>query len=230
MPEPTSGTAADVVLEMNSVSKHYGCGDAVVHAVQEVSLSVRKGQFVAIMGPSGCGKSTLLALAGGLDEPDGGSVEVAHTRLDTLTRNRVYAHRRRHIGFVFQDYNLIPTLTALENVALPAELDGERLATAREAALHALAQVGIEHLARRFPGELSGGQQQRVAIARALGGGRRLLLADEPTGALDSQSADEVMDVLAARLDDGAAAVVVTHDQAVAERAHHVLRGCFEVI
>jgi putative ABC transport system ATP-binding protein len=212
------------LLVVDRVSKTHGTGIAAVPAVRAVSLRVDAGELVAVTGPSGCGKSTLLTLAGGLDRVDSGTVTVAGADLAALPERELFAHRRRHIGYVFQDYNLISTLTALENVALPAELDGVRLRTARQDALTALEAVGIAGLAGRFPHQLSGGQQQRVAIARALGGGRRLLLADEPTGALDSATAQDVLKVIADRVRAGAGAVVVTHDPAVAESADRVVR------
>ncbi len=164
------------------------------------------------MGPSGSGKSTLLQLAGGLDAPTEGSVHVEGVRLGEQNRAGLAALRRRSIGYVFQDLNLIPALTAAENVALPRELDGVRARQARADALAALREVGVEDLADRFPDEMSGGQQQRVAIARALVGPRRVLLADEPTGALDSYTGEAVLKVIRARCDAGAAGLLVTHE------------------
>jgi putative ABC transport system ATP-binding protein len=164
------------------------------------------------MGPSGSGKSTLLTLAGGLDEPTSGTVVVQGRTLGALTRAEIAALRRRAVGYVFQDFNLIPALTAAENVALPRELDGAPARTARRAALAALEEVGIGDLADRFPDDMSGGQQQRVAIARAVVGERRLILCDEPTGALDSETGESVLRLLRARVDAGAAGVLVTHE------------------
>ncbi|WP_380278251.1 ABC transporter ATP-binding protein [Kitasatospora purpeofusca] len=200
------------VLELRAVTRVHGAGAAEVHALRGVDLSVRAGEFVAVMGPSGSGKSTLLTLAGGLDRPSGGQVLVEGVDLGGLNRTAQAAVRRRSVGYVFQDYNLVPALTAAENIALPRELDGVPGRTARREARAALGELGIAELADRFPEQLSGGQQQRVAIARALVGERRLVLADEPTGALDSATGEAVLGVLRARCDAGAAAMMVTHD------------------
>jgi len=165
-----------------------------------------------VMGPSGSGKSTLLNLCGGLDRPTRGEVVVEGWVLGTLSKRRLATVRRRRVGYVFQELNLLPSLTAVENVALPLELDGTPIRSARRQALAALADLDLAELARRFPEQLSGGQQQRVAIARALVGERRLVLADEPTGALDTQTGEAVLRVLRARVDAGAAAILVTHE------------------
>ncbi|TDE91616.1 ABC transporter ATP-binding protein [Occultella glacieicola] len=207
----TVGTAP-VILELVGATRVHGEGVRAVRALDEVDLTVRMGELVAVMGPSGSGKSTLLNLAGGLDTPTAGAVRLAGEALSDLDAKGRAALRRRRIGYVFQDLNLIPALTAAENVSLPRELDGVRLRKARREALVALEQVGVGHLADRFPDELSGGQQQRVAIARALVGPRRLVLADEPTGALDSVTGEAVMRVLRARVDAGAAGLLVTHE------------------
>jgi putative ABC transport system ATP-binding protein len=202
----------EYAIELRHVARVHGAGETAVHALDDVSLAVRPGQLVAVMGPSGSGKSTLLQLAGGLDLPTDGSVHVEGTKLGSLSRAGLAALRRRSIGYVFQDLNLIPALTAVENVALPRELDGVRVRTARADALRALEEVGVENLADRFPDEMSGGQQQRVAIARALVGPRRLLLADEPTGALDTYTGEAVLKVIRARCDAGSAGLLVTHE------------------
>jgi putative ABC transport system ATP-binding protein len=199
-------------LEMVDVSRIHGRGDAAVHALRGLHLTVRPGELVAVMGPSGSGKSTLLNLAGGLDQATAGKVRVAGEELGSLSRGALAALRRRKVGYVFQDYNLIPSLTALENVALPLELDRVRAKEALAQAAAALGEVGLEEVHDRFPDDLSGGQQQRVAIARAVVGGRRLILADEPTGALDSQTGEQVLALLRARCDGGAAALLVTHE------------------
>ncbi|MEA2295705.1 MAG: putative transport system ATP-binding protein [Solirubrobacteraceae bacterium] len=188
-----------------------------------VSLRVDEGELVAVMGPSGSGKSTLLNLAGGLDAPTSGEVLVEGTDLAGLSRHALAAVRRRSAGYVFQDLNLIPALTAAENAALPRELDGVKARTARREAIHALEEVGMDELADRFPDELSGGQQQRVAIARALVGPRRLVLADEPTGALDSMTGEMILRLLRARCDAGASAVLVTHEARHAAWADRVV-------
>ncbi|MBF5029673.1 MULTISPECIES: ABC transporter ATP-binding protein [unclassified Micromonospora] len=202
----------DGVLELRDVRRTHGAGEAAVHALRGVSLTVRAGELVAVMGPSGSGKSTLLALAGGLDRPTGGEVVVEGEALVGLSARELARLRRRRIGYVFQDLNLLGSLTAVENVALPLELDGTGVRAARQSALAALREVDLEDLADRFPDQMSGGQQQRVAIARALVGERRLVLADEPTGALDSQTGEAVLHLLRRRVDAGAAGVLVTHE------------------
>lgn len=211
------------ILRMRGVSRVHGHGATQVHALRGVDLTVLPGEFVAVMGPSGSGKSTLLTLAGGLDSATSGEVLVEGQELGDLSRRALSAVRRRAIGYVFQDFNLIPALTAAENVSLPRELDRVSGRAARAEALDALAEIGIADLADRFPDEMSGGQQQRVAIARALIGERRLVLADEPTGALDSVSGQAVLAVLRGRCDAGAAAVMVTHEPRHAEWADRVV-------
>ncbi|MEV7777575.1 ABC transporter ATP-binding protein [Kitasatospora sp. NPDC088351] len=216
-------TAGQAVLRLQNVTRVHGQGASEVHALRGVELTVHAGEFVAVMGPSGSGKSTLLTLAGGLDAPSAGQVLVEGSPLGGLSRGRLSAVRRRSIGYVFQDYNLIPALTAAENISLPRELDGVSGRAARREALAALEEMGIPELADRFPDDMSGGQQQRVAIARALIGERRLLLADEPTGALDSATGESVLAVLRARCDAGAAAMMVTHEPAHAGWADRVV-------
>ncbi|MET7833931.1 ABC transporter ATP-binding protein [Micromonospora sp. WMMA1998] len=202
----------DGVLELRAVHRTHGGGEAAVHALRGVSLTVAAGEMVAVMGPSGSGKSTLLALAGGLDRPTAGEVLVEGEALGGLAARELARLRRRRIGYVFQDLNLLGSLTAVENVALPLELDGTGVRAARRLALAALREVDVAGLADRFPDQMSGGQQQRVAIARALVGERRLVLADEPTGALDSQAGEAVLHLLRRRVDAGAAGVLVTHE------------------
>ena len=208
---------------MTDLARVHGSGATAVHALRGVSLTVAPGELVAVMGPSGSGKSTLLHLAGGLDSPTSGSVSVDGVELGELSRRALAAVRRRHVGYVFQDFNLIPALTAVENVMLPLELDGVRARKARPVARAALADVGVDDVADRFPDDMSGGQQQRVAIARALVGERRLLLADEPTGALDSGTGEQVMRLLRDRVDAGAAGVLVTHEARHAAWADRVV-------
>jgi putative ABC transport system ATP-binding protein len=200
------------ILEITDVTRIHGRGETAVAALKGVSLTLTPGEFVAVMGPSGSGKSTLLNLAGGLDLPTAGSVVVEGTELTRLSPTALAKVRRRHVGFVFQDLNLIPSLTAAENAALPLELDGRSPRVARREAVEALAALDMAALAGRFPDDMSGGQQQRVAIARALVGGRRLLLADEPTGALDSETGDAVLRLLRQRCDGGTAVLLVTHE------------------
>jgi putative ABC transport system ATP-binding protein len=211
------------VLRMAGVSRVHGEGAAQVRALREVTFAVHPGELVAVMGPSGSGKSTLLTLAGGLDAPTSGTVEVEGADLAGLGNAGRARMRRTSIGYVFQDFNLIPALTAAENVGLPLELDGVRGRTARAAAVAALEEVGIGELADRFPEHMSGGQQQRVAIARAVVGDRRLVLADEPTGALDSETGEDILRLLRARCDAGAAGVLVTHEARHAAWADRVV-------
>jgi putative ABC transport system ATP-binding protein len=211
------------VLELRGVSKIYGDGAAQVRALNGVDLTVTAGQMVAVMGPSGSGKSTLLTIAGSLEEPDRGEVWVAGMSLGELSRSARARLRRRTVGYVFQDFNLLPGLTAAENVALPLELDGVSGRTARAAALRALQEVSLAERASAFPDQLSGGERQRVAIARAVAGERRLLLADEPSGALDSANAEAVMRLIHSACKRGVAAVVVTHDAQLASWADRVV-------
>lgn len=200
------------VLELRAVTRVHGSGSTAVEALRGVDLQVSPGELVAVMGPSGSGKSTLLTLAGGLDAATSGEVLVEGVPLSGLDAAGLAQLRRRSVGYVFQELNLLPALTAAENVALPLELDGMRVRDARADALRALDELGLSALAGRFPDDLSGGEQQRVAIARALVGHRRLVLADEPTGALDSVTGESVLALLRARCDAGAAAVLVTHE------------------
>jgi putative ABC transport system ATP-binding protein len=212
------------MLELRRVSKVYGQGAAEVHALDRVTLSVDEGAMVAVMGPSGSGKSTLLTIAGSLEEPTEGEVRVRGIELAGMSRNDKARLRRRTIGYVFQDYNLLPGLTAAENVSLPLELDGWRARKARAAGLAALDELGLADRAERYPDELSGGERQRVAIARAVVGERRLVLADEPSGALDSGNAEAVMHLVhEACKNAGMAAVVVTHDAQLASWADRIV-------
>jgi putative ABC transport system ATP-binding protein len=210
-------------LEVRQVTKVYGRGAAEVHALRGVDLSVAPGDMVAVMGPSGSGKSTLLTIAGGLEEPTSGEVCIGGTPLSGLSRNQRARLRRRGIGYVFQDFNLLPGLTAVENVALPLELDGTPARKARAAARTALTELGLADRAGQFPDGLSGGERQRVAIARAIVGQRHLLLADEPSGALDSANGESVMRLLRTACKRGVAAVVVTHDAQLASWADRVI-------
>ncbi|NUP00229.1 MAG: ABC transporter ATP-binding protein [Nonomuraea sp.] len=205
------------VVELRDVTREHG----QVRALRGVSLEVGQGELVAVMGPSGSGKSTLLNVAGGLDRPTTGTVLIEGRDLGKI--RDLAALRRGSVGYVFQDLNLIPSLTAAENVMLPRELDGVRARQARGEALAVLADVGAEEIADRFPEELSGGQRQRVAIARALVGERRLLLADEPTGALDTATGDEVLTLLRNRCDAGVAVLLVTHEPRYAAWADRVV-------
>ena len=212
-----------VVLHLDNVTRVHGEGATEVHALRGVSFKAHAGELVAVMGPSGSGKSTLLTIAGGLDEPTSGTVSVEGSVLGSLGNTGRARMRRTSIGYVFQDFNLIPALTAVENVALPRELDGQGSRSARRAARAALEEVGIGELADRFPDEMSGGQQQRVALARAILGERRLILADEPTGALDTDTGEEILRLLRSRSDAGAAGVLVTHEARHAAWADRVV-------
>jgi putative ABC transport system ATP-binding protein len=211
------------MLKLRQVSKVYGQDAAEVHALREVSLDVEAGLMVAVMGPSGSGKSTLLTIAGSLEEPTSGQVLVAGRDLATMSRNDKARLRRQSVGYVFQDFNLLPGLTAAENVALPLELDGLSARKARAAGLRVLADLGLADRASAYPDQLSGGERQRVAIARAVVGDRHLLLADEPSGALDSANGEAVMGMIHAACQQGVAAVVVTHDAQLASWADRVV-------
>lgn len=213
----------DIALQLVDVLKTHDSGAQKVVALDRVDFTLERGELVAIMGPSGSGKSTLLNMAGGLDSPDSGDVIVNGQNLVTMSVADRAEVRRTQIGYVFQDYNLIPTLTVAENVSLPLELDGVKESVAREQALKGLAELGLESLADRFPAEVSRGQAQRTAIARALLGEGRLLLADEPTGALDSNSSEEVMVLLRDRVDHGATGIIVTHESRYAGWADRVV-------
>jgi putative ABC transport system ATP-binding protein len=210
-------------LELRKVSKLYGEGASEVQALDGVDLSVEYGALVAVMGPSGSGKSTLLTIAGTLEDPSSGEVVVGGRPVSSLSRNHRARLRRRSIGYVFQDFNLLAGLTALENATLPLELDGNSAKVARVAGLDALERLGVADKADRFPDDLSAGERQRVAIARAVVGDRRLLLADEPTGALDSANGEAVMRLLRAACKNGVAGVVVTHDAQLASWADRVV-------
>jgi putative ABC transport system ATP-binding protein len=210
-------------LELQDVVKVYGDGPNEVHALRGIDLSVDSGELVAVMGPSGSGKSTLLTIAGSLEDPTSGEILVDGVALSRLSRQDRARLRRRAIGYVFQDFNLLAGLTAVENVALPLELDGVRAKVARQGGMKVLEKLGLTHEADRFPDELSGGERQRVAIARAVVGDRHLLLADEPSGALDSVNAESVMRLVRTACRRGVAGVVVTHDAQLASWADRVV-------
>ena len=210
------------LLELRQISKYYGEGEAAVRALDMIDLSVDEGHLVAVMGPSGSGKSTLLTIAGSLEEPTSGEVRIGGVVLSNMSRNDKARLRRRTIGYVFQDFNLLPGLTAAENVALPLELDGISGRKAQQAGLAALEQLGMAERAGHYPDQLSGGERQRVAIARSVVGERRLLLADEPSGALDSTNSEVVMRMILDACKRGVAAVVVTHDAQLASWADRV--------
>jgi putative ABC transport system ATP-binding protein len=210
-------------LELDQVSKTYGQGAGEVHALQAIDLSVDRGALVAVMGPSGSGKSTLLTIAGSLEEPSSGEVRIDGLALSKMSRNDRARLRRRTIGFVFQDFNLLAGLTAAENVSLPLELDGLSAKRAHAVAMNTLEDLGLADRASHFPDQLSGGERQRVAIARAVIGERHLVLADEPSGALDSANGESVMRLILSACKRGVAAVVVTHDAQLASWADRVV-------
>ncbi|GGC76547.1 ABC transporter ATP-binding protein [Hoyosella rhizosphaerae] len=212
-------------VRFTNVIREYRLGEEVVHALDGVNLALTGGQFVSVIGPSGAGKSTLLHLMGGLDQPTSGSVEVGGRDIGTLTDERLAEFRRHHIGFIFQFFNLLPTLTAWENVAVPRLLDGRTLSSAQGDATELLRRVGLGDRINHRPAELSGGQMQRVAIARALINDPPVILADEPTGNLDSKTGRGVLKLLAdiAHSDSDRLVVMVTHDSNAADVTDHVL-------
>ena len=217
------------LIEMEGLRRDFQMGQEVVHALDGVSVSIKEGGFVTVMGPSGSGKSTLLYLLGGLDRPTAGGIRVRGQELTTLDENGLAAYRQREVGFVFQSFNLIPTMTALENVAFPMMFARVPPAQRRERARQLLDVVGLADRTEHRPTELSGGQQQRVAIALAMANDPAIILGDEPTGNLDSHTGAEVMDVLARlNVQEGRTMVIVSHDAAVAsfaDRCIHLLDG-----
>jgi putative ABC transport system ATP-binding protein len=212
-----------VLLDVDRAGRIFGSGHLRVVALDDVSLRVSVGEFVAVMGPSGSGKSTLLRLAGGLDRPTSGRILLAGRDLAGLDEAALAQALRRQIGFVFQETNLLASLTAAENVALALELDGVRPKAAVAGARGLLDSLGLAAIGSRFPGQLSGGEQQRVTIARAVAGGRSLLLADEPTGALDAITGESVMGLLRQRCAAGCAVVLATHNVRHAAWADRVM-------
>ncbi len=215
----------EIILQTEELTREYRVGREVIKALDRVNLGVQAGEFVAIMGPSGCGKSTLLNLLGGLDQPTGGMVLIGGQELGGYPEEQLAALRREKLGFIFQRHDLFPVLTARENVEFPMLLDGVGPAERRQRAEALLDLVGLAEKAGHLPEELSGGQQQRVGIARALGNSPQILLADEPTGNLDSATASEIVDVLAAlSLEQSLTLVMVTHDPETAARAGRILR------
>lgn len=213
----------ELLIETIHLSKVYGSGESAVHALDDINLAVAAGEFVAIMGPSGCGKSTLLNMLGALDQPTTGEVWVAGENLARL--KDVDAFRASTVGFVFQLHNLLPTLSALENVETPMQGRVASARVRRARALHLLERVGLAERARALPNQLSGGQRQRIAIARALANSPKLVLADEPTGALDSQSGEEILRLIGElNRSEGATVAVVTHDRRVAQATQRILR------
>ncbi len=212
------------LIRTENLTKVYGQGPTAVRALDGVNLNVEAGEFVAVMGPSGCGKSTLMHLLGGLDNPTSGTVIIGESPLSGLKDETLTELRRRKIGFIFQFFNLIPVLTALENTALPMTLDGKEAAVARSKAAELLTKVGLAEKFNSRPDQLSGGQQQRVAIARALVYDPDLILADEPTGNLDTRASDEIASLLRQVANDwGRSVVMVTHDPRIAAYADRII-------
>jgi putative ABC transport system ATP-binding protein len=216
----TTVTSADPVLRARSLTKTYGSGETAVHALREVDLDVRQGEFIVLLGASGSGKSTLLNILGGLDRPSSGDVDFFDHRLTGASDDELTRYRREHVGFVFQFYNLIPSLTVRENVALVTDIAADPMPVDE-----ALALVALSERRDHFPSQLSGGEQQRVAIARAIAKRPQLLLCDEPTGALDYATGKLVLEVIA-RINQelGTTAVVITHNAAIAGMADRVIR------
>lgn len=212
------------MIEVKALSRHYRMGPTTVKALDGVDFSIAAGEFVAIVGPSGSGKSTLMNVLGCLDSPTLGSYKLAGEETSNLGRNELAEIRSRRIGFVFQSFNLLPRESALENVSLPLIYQGVPLKRRKETALEMLAKVGLEGRENHVPSELSGGQRQRVAIARALAGRPSILLADEPTGALDTKTGVEIMSLFHALHDEGATIILVTHDPKVARQAARVIQ------
>ncbi|MFJ8827196.1 ABC transporter ATP-binding protein [Streptomyces sp. NPDC102467] len=219
---PVAAPAGNWAVELRGVRRQYGRGSSAVHALRGIELALPSGTFTAVMGPSGSGKSTFLQCAAGLDRPTDGTVALGGTTITGMSENKLTALRRTRLGFVFQAFNLLPSLTVEQNVLLPMRLAGTRPDKRRAADV--LAQVGLADKARRRPGQLSGGQQQRVAIARALVTSPDVIFADEPTGALDTTTAAEILGLLRSAVDRmGATVVMVTHDPAAAAHADRVL-------
>jgi len=212
---------SDIVISLDNVQKVYQAGRRQVQALATIDLKIERGEWVAILGPSGCGKSTLLNLLSGIDRPTSGTVTVLENDLTTMSEEQIARWRGRSIGIVFQFFQLMPTLTAFENVVLPMQINSRRKSSARAREL--LDRVGIKDLAGNFPNELSGGEQQRVAIARALANDPPILLADEPTGNLDSASGQLVLELLEETWRDGATLIMVTHDPDVATFASRII-------
>jgi len=223
--QPRTAIAAEPIIEINRIVKTYSAGSQQVHALRGVSLSVRRGEMVAIMGPSGCGKTTLLNCASGLDIVDAGTISIAGSNLADLSDKTRTTFRARNMGFVFQTYNLLPVLSAVENAELPLIVSGVNPKEARSRALEALETVGLRHLASNRPSQLSGGQRQRVTIARSLVNRPEIVWADEPTGALDSRTADDIMTLMEElNREQGLTFVIVTHDPNVGARCNRIVK------
>jgi len=212
------------LIRLEKISRRYQMGAETVHALREVSLEIQKGEYVAIMGPSGSGKSTMMNLIGCLDTPTDGEYELNGNRVSEMNDNQLAEIRNREIGFIFQTFNLLPRSDALRNVELPLVYAGVRAAERRKIALETLANVGLSDRVHHRPNELSGGQRQRVAVARALVNRPSILLADEPTGNLDSKTGKEIMALFQQLADQGNTIILVTHEEAVARHARRIIR------
>ncbi|GFN32049.1 ABC transporter ATP-binding protein [Paenibacillus xylaniclasticus] len=213
------------MIRVTGLTKSYGQGSAQTYALREVSLEIGRGEYVAITGPSGCGKTTLLNVLAGIESLDAGQVWINQTALHEMSENDISRLRLERMGFIFQSYHLVPVLTALDNVALPLIARGIRQSEANRQAREALRRVGLAGYAKRYPSEMSGGQNQRVAIARAIVGNPEILWADEPTGALDSEAAEQIVGLLEMlNKHDGTTVVIVTHDNSIASRASRMIR------
>ena len=213
----------DVLIDVQNATRSYTMGARTLYALRDVSVEIERGEFVAVVGPSGSGKSTLLNLIGGIDKPTSGQVWVDSTRIDAMDENALAKFRRNHIGIVFQFFQLLPTLTALENVSLPMELRGDERKYRQARAREMLTRVGLAARMTQLPSELSGGEQQRVAIARALVNDPPILLADEPTGNLDSANAEGIITLLRELADAGKTILLITHEANLARAAHRTI-------
>jgi putative ABC transport system ATP-binding protein len=212
------------IIVTNEISKRYVMGSEVIEALKSVTITIKKGEYVAFMGPSGSGKSTLMNIVGCLDTPTSGTYILNGLDVSNMSENALAEVRNKEIGFVFQTFNLLPRQTSLENVALPLIYAGFNKADRTEKAMQALKNVGLEHRAGHRPNELSGGQRQRVAVARALVNDPSILLADEPTGNLDSKTSYEIMDLFDQIHNKGNTVIMVTHEEDIAEYAHRIVR------
>ena len=211
-------------LNLNHIKKSFGQGDSRVEVLKGIDLSIEKGEFCVLLGPSGSGKSTLLNIIGGIDHADSGQITIDGELMEKMTPKRLGLYRRKHLGYVFQMYNLIPNLTAVENVELPLIYRGVSRSVRQELSREALKKVGLEHRMDHKPSEMSGGQQQRVAIARAIAQAPPVILADEPTGNLDSNSTKEIMDILKGLHNEGRTVILITHDNDIAAQAKRVIK------
>ena len=211
-------------LVIKQIKKSFGVGDSRVEVLKGIDLEIERGEFCVLLGPSGSGKSTLLNIIGGIDGADSGSITIDGERIEDMTEKKLSLYRRKHLGYIFQMYNLIPNLTAVENVELPLIYRGVSRSVRQELSREALKKVGLEHRMDHKPSEMSGGQQQRVAIARAIAQAPPVILADEPTGNLDSNSTKEIMDILKGLHNEGRTVILITHDNDIAAQAKRVIK------